>query len=297
MGNANTQLDFGLDGAGGLKSPALTAAIQALSDQGGVESRGVVFTKVEVVEFILDLVGYTADQPLHDRRILEPSFGGGDFLMPVIDRLLGAWSVSKSAAGRPESLAGALRAVEVHPETFASTRASVIERLRAAGLSSREAAELAAQWLVCGDFLLVPVEGEFDYVVGNPPYVRPERIPGPLLAVYRSRYSTMYDRADLYVPFIERSLTLLAQRGRLGFVCPDRWMKNRYGGPLRSMVADPLPAAGVCRSGWPACFSQRGDGLPGGDGDWPGGNRAHASGPAGGHRTRGAWPAGPATGR
>jgi hypothetical protein len=67
------------------------------------------------------------------------------------------------------------------------------------------------RWLVQGDFLLVPLEGRFDFVVGNPPYVRQELIPGPLLAEYRSRYETIYDRADLYVPFIERSLTALAR--------------------------------------------------------------------------------------
>ncbi|EQD44768.1 modification methylase, partial [mine drainage metagenome] len=53
----------------------------------------------------------------------------------------------------------------------------------------------------------------------------------------RRRYSTLYDRADLYIPFIERSLTSLAPAGRLGFICADRWMKNRYGGPLRALVA------------------------------------------------------------
>ena len=48
----------------------------------------------------------------------------------------------------------------------------------------------------------------------------------------------MYDRADIYIPFIERSLSALSVGGSLGFICTDRWMKNRYGGPLRSLVAE-----------------------------------------------------------
>jgi hypothetical protein len=36
---------------------------------------------------------------------------------------------------------------------------------------------------------------------------------------------------------IERSLSLLAESGTLGFICADRWMKNRYGGPLREFIA------------------------------------------------------------
>nr|WP_254606343.1 Eco57I restriction-modification methylase domain-containing protein [Sphingomonas bacterium] len=74
-------------------------------------------------------------------------------------------------------------------------------------------------------------------VVGNPPYVRQELIPDALMAEYRARYRTIYDRADIYVPFIERSLSLLAEGGQCGFICSDRWMKNRYGGPLRALVA------------------------------------------------------------
>jgi hypothetical protein len=55
---------------------------------------------------------------------------------------------------------------------------------------------------------------------------------------YRRLYRTIFDRADIYVPFIERSLSLLAPEGKLGFICADRWMKNRYGGPLRRLVAE-----------------------------------------------------------
>jgi len=60
---------------------------------------------------------------------------------------------------------------------------------------------LADQWLIQGDFLLVPIAGVFDFVVGNPPYyVRQELIPDALMAGYRSRYRTIYDRADIYAP-------------------------------------------------------------------------------------------------
>jgi len=54
----------------------------------GIEGRGAIFTRREVVDFILGLVGYTADKPLHKLRLLQPSMGQGDFLTPVIDRLL-----------------------------------------------------------------------------------------------------------------------------------------------------------------------------------------------------------------
>lgn len=214
------------------------AATDALATEGGLEARGAIFTRSEVVDFILDLAGYTEDQPLHEKRLLEPSFGGGDFLLPIIQRLLSAWRAARPNDTAVDDLGDAIRAVELHHDTFRSTCAAVVALLKREGLSADAATALAGRWLSQGDFLLAPLEGQFDFVVGNPPYVRPELIPAPLLAEYRSRYQTMYDRADIYIPFIERSLTALSAGGNLGFICADRWMKNRYGGPLRSLVAE-----------------------------------------------------------
>lgn len=226
-----------------LPKPASTskealAALDLLASGTEGDSRGAVFTRREVVDFILDLAGYTEDQPLHERRLLEPSFGGGDFLLPVIERLLGAWRASKPNGSALDDLGNAIRAVELHHDTFRGTYAAVIALLERDGIAANTAIALAGHWLSQGDFLLAPIEGEFDFVVGNPPYVRQELIPAPLLAEYRSRYQTMYDRADIYIPFIERSLSVLSEGGSLGFICADRWLKNRYGGPLRSFVAE-----------------------------------------------------------
>lgn len=203
-----------------------------------VKARGAVFTRPEVVDFILDLAGYTANKPLHRKRILEPSFGCGDFLLPIIERLLTAWHKTGSNGSLLESLGNAIRAVELHHGTFQNTYASVVVLLEQKGIARETAGALARRWLMQGDFLLTRLDGEFDFVVGNPPYVRQELIPAQLLAEYRSRYQTMYDRADIYIPFIERSLKVLSTGGSLGFICADRWMKNRYGGPLRGLVAE-----------------------------------------------------------
>ena len=78
--NVDRQLSF-------LESPDVDAAVDGMADSGA-EARGAVFTRREVVDFILDLSGYTVDKPLHRARLLEPSMGQGDFLTPVIDRVL-----------------------------------------------------------------------------------------------------------------------------------------------------------------------------------------------------------------
>lgn len=216
----------------------MQAAIDHLALSAESNSRGAVFTRREVVDFILDLAGYTENQPLHEKRLLEPSFGGGDFLLPSIERLLSVWRAAKPNGSALDELGNAIRAVELHHDTFRNTYTAVIALLKREGLAENISTALANLWLSQGDFLLASLEGEFDFVIGNPPYVRQELIPPPLLTEYRSRYQTLYDRADIYIPFIERSLSALSEGGSLGFICADRWMKNRYGGPLRSLVAE-----------------------------------------------------------
>ena len=210
----------------------------ALFSASGFEKRGAVYTKREVVEFILDLAGYTSDRPLYRYRLLEPSFGNGDFLQVIIERLLKSWQQSDSRGGLFAVLAPCIRGVELHHVSFRSTRSKIIAWLVELGVAAEEVERLAESWLVQGDFLLTALPDSFDFVVGNPPYVRQELIPDTLIAEYRERYRTVFDRADIYIPFIERSLTLLAVGGTLGLICADRWMKNRYGGPLRQLVAE-----------------------------------------------------------
>ncbi len=218
-------------------TPSVKAAVESLSN-AGIEARGAIYTRQEVVAFILDLIGYTPDKPLHTLPLLEPSFGDGDFLFPAIERLLKSYRKHSSDPTDVTALLPAIRAVELHRPTFTATRTRLEAFLRENGFSEQDARTLLNQWLSQGDFLLAPIRENFSYIVGNPPYVRQELIPDALIAEYRSRFKTIYDRADIYIPFIERSLSLLSAGGTLGFICSDRWMKNRYGGPLRSLVAE-----------------------------------------------------------
>jgi len=118
--------------------------------------RGAVFTRREVVDFILDLSGYTTDQPLYRYRLLEPSFGEGAFLLPVVERLL----ISYTRRASPDSnlvkvLAPAIRAVEIHASSVEQTRSKLRKLLQKYGVSRNESCELLSHWLVEGDFLRV----------------------------------------------------------------------------------------------------------------------------------------------
>ena len=77
----------------------ITEAVDKLAQDSDGEQRGAVFTRREVVDFMLDLAGYTSNRPLYTLRLLEPSFGGGEFLLAAVERLLTAFQAA-GGAGR-----------------------------------------------------------------------------------------------------------------------------------------------------------------------------------------------------
>ena len=194
---------------------------------------GEVFTKRWVVELILDLVGYTADKPLTPLTLVEPAIGSGAFLRPIVERLLGSLHGTLAPAA---DLMPAISAFDVRPAHVATCRSLVAGLLIDAGYSHEDAQAVSQKWVRCADFLLDEVPTEADFVVGNPPYIRSDDIPAEMQVLYRSRWSTMRGRCDIYVGFFERGLRLLKPNGKLGFICADRWMRNAYGKSLRRLV-------------------------------------------------------------
>lgn len=78
-------------------------------------------------------------------------------------------------------------------------------------------------------------KGGFDAVIGNPPYVRQEmlRDSKPYL---KNHYSVYQGTADLYVYFIEKSISLLQSNGLFSFIIANKWMRANYGKSLREWM-------------------------------------------------------------
>ncbi|MFD0885265.1 Eco57I restriction-modification methylase domain-containing protein [Streptosporangium algeriense] len=196
---------------------------------------GEVFTRPWVVETILDLVGYTADQDLAEMRIVEPACGVGAFLGPIVERL----SASCRAHGRPLSEAiNAVKAFDLLGPNVRLSRELLIGQLVADGWEPADVEKVVRAWVDQGDYLLQPLQAgqPADFVVGNPPYIRLEDVPTARMAAYRTACPSMSGRADIYVGFYEIGLRSLKPGGRLGFICADRWMRNQYGQKLRQLV-------------------------------------------------------------
>lgn len=178
---------------------------------------GDVFTSPDVVRYMLDISGYTADCNLYAVTVIEPSCGEGAFVAEIISRL------SESA-----------RRFNFNPADAARRNITCFDIDREKIKRCVQSFELDI--FRCEDFLLVDVP-PVDLIIGNPPYVRHEQIPDEQKGLYREIFSTFRHRADLYIPFYEKSLQLLKSGGKHCFICSNRWMKNQYGYGLRNIIS------------------------------------------------------------
>lgn len=188
------------------------------------EQHGDVFTLPCVVSFILDKVGYSANRDLRHIRILEPACGDGEFVIEIARRLI--LSAERFHFDAKEAFRRNVVACDIDSEKIEKCR----QRIGKLGL------ETNAENIQVTDFLKTYYE-KVDVVVGNPPYIRYENIPADMLDFCRYTFHTFHYRCDLYVPFFEKTLSMLRPGGLHCFICSNRWLKNEYGKKLRQLIA------------------------------------------------------------
>lgn len=98
--------------------------------------------------------------------------------------------------------------------------------------------------------------GGFDAVVGNPPYVEIQSMDRAVAKYLKDTYESAHGAFDLYIPFIERSLGLLAPSGRLGYIVPGRFLKVGYGSKLRGQFSGSGEAAEIVDFGHHQVFEE-----------------------------------------
>ena len=80
------------------------------------------------------------------------------------------------------------------------------------------------------------VKDGFDIIIGNPPYIRHEKI-RHIKSALREHYSGFFaSTADISVYFYKRAAELLKQGGILTYICTNKFMRSGYGKNLRQFL-------------------------------------------------------------
>ena len=86
-------------------------------------------------------------------------------------------------------------------------------------------------------FYDVFLQGGFDIVVGNPPYIQLQAEKGLLANIYTDcGYDTFCRGGDIYCLFYEQGNRILRSGGNLCFITSNKWMRAAYGESLRSYL-------------------------------------------------------------
>jgi type I restriction-modification system DNA methylase subunit len=103
-------------------------------------------------------------------------------------------------------------------------------------------------------------ERKFDFIVGNPPYMKTEDIKEftpKEHKLYPRRYKSAYKQYDKYFLFIERAFKLLKENGTMGYIVPNKFMKVGAGKELRKFLSTHKAIKAITSFGAHQVFSDK----------------------------------------
>lgn len=191
---------------------------------------GVVYTPGWIVDLILDktMRGYKPGM-----AVCDPSCGDGAFLARLAARICDT-APAKDCRKALENITG----FDIDKSALDECRRKLDETLTAKGK------RVKIKWnLHCMDAtdraLLAPHENRFDYVIGNPPYVRIQHLGKERREQLKHDWMlARHGSTDLYIAFFEIGMFLLKRGGRLGYITPNTFAKTAAGEPLRKFILE-----------------------------------------------------------
>ena len=94
------------------------------------------------------------------------------------------------------------------------------------------------------EYKTILLNGGFDIVLGNPPYVQLQTMEANIKNYYSSKYQAK-SMVDIYQLFYEKALDLLNPRGIIGFITSNKWMRAGYGEATRKLFTEKANIHGI----------------------------------------------------
>lgn len=162
---------------------------------------------------------------------IDPACGGGAFLAPVALRM---WGRARQSGAADEwifrSLMQRLRGIELDPFAAWMSRALLEAALLPLCIATKK--RVPENIVVTGNALEPRDIGQFDLVIGNPPYGRITLEPA-----MRSLYArSLYGHANLYGLFTDLALRLAKKGGVISYLTPTSFLGGQYFMALRNLL-------------------------------------------------------------
>lgn len=189
-----------------------------------------VFTPKDYVEKLLDSVGYVDD--LYGKKILENSCGNGNILTEIVQRYINSSRNSyKTNLEIEKGLEEDIFGIEIDYEQYVDCLDNLNKLLYKNGLN-------LIDWnIINEDYLKWNTKKEFDFIVGNPPYISYTEIKKNELSYLKTNFkSCKKGKFDYCYAFIEKSITNLSENGKMSYLIPSSVFKTVFGFNLRQLI-------------------------------------------------------------
>ena len=198
----------------------------------GEEMKGKcqVFTPSTVVEEMLNHLGYCEN--IYGKKILENSCGDGQFLTKIVIRYINA---CKKSSLSDEDIRRGLSADIYGIELDKTHYDNCIKELNTI-VESNHIGEV--EWQIHNrDALKSPIDEEFDFIIGNPPYISYWDMSKSERSFIKENYSVCDSGAcDYSYAFTQECFSRLSNTGRFVYLVPNSLFKTKSGQKLRKLL-------------------------------------------------------------
>lgn len=196
-----------------------------------IKNNGRIYTPCFIVKNILDLSGYKNN--ILTKNIIDNSCGDGAFLIEIVKRYCEVF-IKKYGKNKSQLLKNHLEkyihGIEIEKKEHQKCLARLNLYVKDFGLTD-------INWdIICADTLsTTKYNGQMDYVVGNPPYVRVHNLAENYINVKKFQFCEK-GMTDLYIVFFEIGLNMLNSNGKMCLITPSSCLRSKAGNNFRKFI-------------------------------------------------------------
>ncbi len=192
---------------------------------------GVVYTPEWIVNLILDRVNYKNN--IFNKKIVDPSCGEGIFLMFAVNRFLQDCKKNNFRSDKiKRSLEENIYGFDIDKKAVVECKNNLDKIVESHGIKN-------VNWNILQmDSLdkdtVKKYFNFFDFVVGNPPYIRIQHLGNRRRTKIQKEWNFCKSGStDTYIGFFELGINLLNNSGQLGYITPNTYFKTQTAESLR----------------------------------------------------------------
>lgn len=189
-----------------------------------------VFTPTDIVINMLDSIGY--DSNIFGKKVIENACGDGNILQEIVRRYIqDGLNNQHSLVEIKEGLENDIYGAEIDKVHYWNCIRNLNSLVSNYGISN-------VSWNILNlDILKHSFNFQFDYVIGNPPYISYNDLDSETRLFLKNNFTSCEKgKFDYYYAFIEKSIDLLNSNGKLIYLIPNNFFKNVSGKRLRELV-------------------------------------------------------------